>query len=81
VDILDNIINLDDYRTDKEMAELIIYLAEVKSMIARQRQDKVLVALHYLLEIEKDYSFLSEREIIEIVNIFHSQVTDGITTS
>ena len=50
-------------------------------MIARQRQDKVLVALHYLLEIEKDYSFLSEREIIEIVNIFHSQVTDGITTS
>ena len=81
MDSLNNVISLDDYRVDKETAELMVYMAEVKAMIARQRQDAVLIALHTLFEIEREFGFLSEQEIIEIANIFHRQVGDGITIS
>jgi NADH:ubiquinone oxidoreductase subunit E len=81
MDTLNNVLSLDDYRTKKETAEVMAYMEEVKSMISRQRQDAVLIALHTLLEIEREFGFLSEQEIIEIANIFHRQVGDGITIS
>ena len=75
------IIDLEEYKLQKEQAELAVYLQEVRNMVCRERQGKLLVALHYFLKDEREYGLLSEEQIIEIVNAFAVQVKDGITLS
>ena len=75
---MSDLIDLEEYRLKKEEAELVIYLQEVRGQIVRQRQGKMLVALHFLLSKEKEFGLLTEEEIIEISAIFARQVGDGI---
>lgn len=78
---MSKLIDLEEYKLKKEEAEITVYLQEVRNQIARHRQGKVLLALHYVLSSERDYGFLTEEEIIEIATIFARQISDGVIIS
>ena len=74
----EKILDLEEYRLKREEAEIALKMQEVRNLVAQQRQGKILVALHYLIIDEMGYGLLTEEEVIEVVNIFASQINDGI---
>ena len=75
---MSNIIDLEEFKLKREEAEIALKMQEVRNLVARQRQGKILVALHYLLADEMEYGLLTDDEIIEIANVFANQISNGV---
>ena len=75
---MSNIIDLEEFKLKREEAEIALKMQEVRNLVARQRQGKILVALHYLLADEMEYGLLTDDEIIEIANVFANQISNRV---
>ena len=79
-DIEDNIIDLMPHLEEKNKAELLLALQEIRNEAAMLKQGELLVEFHHLLNLVRlQEGKLTEEEILEVIKIFHMQVADGYT--
>tara|TARA_R110002020_G_scaffold145362_1_gene318606 strand:- start:433 stop:669 length:237 start_codon:yes stop_codon:yes gene_type:complete len=76
---MDNIIDFELALEKKNKAELAAAIQETRNHVARERQGEVLLALHHVLNQERESGLLSERELIEVAKILSAQTNDGLT--
>jgi len=76
---LSNVIDFNAALEEKERAELMAAVEEVRGQLVRNRQSKIIILAHQLLNEEREFGLLTEEEIIEITKVLYSQTSDGLT--
>tara|TARA_R100000008_G_scaffold47409_1_gene28065 strand:- start:245 stop:490 length:246 start_codon:yes stop_codon:yes gene_type:complete len=79
VDSGDNIIDFNAALEKKQKAELMVAVQETRNFVARERQGELLLALHQILNKEREFGLLNEGELIEVAKILFAQTNDGLT--
>ncbi len=76
---MSNVIDFNAALEEKERAELMAAVEEVRGQLVRNRQSKIIILAHQLLNEEREFGLLTEEEIIEITKVLYSQTSDGLT--